>query len=66
MKKRFFIAAMLLLAAGSVFAQEGGADTQTVNLLEMVKTGGWAMWPLGAFSFFMVVLVIQNFNGFRY
>ncbi|MCK4563483.1 MAG: MotA/TolQ/ExbB proton channel family protein [Verrucomicrobia bacterium] len=65
MKKRFFIAAMLLLAAGSVFAQDGGTDAQTVNLLEMVKTGGWAMWPLGAFSFFMVVLVIQNFISLR-
>lgn len=65
MKKGLFITA-LLMAAGSVFAQDGGSSAPgQVKLLEMVKTGGWAMWPLGAFSFFMVILVIQNFISLR-
>ena len=64
MKKGLFITA-LLLAAGSVFAEDGGDAATKINLLEMIKTGGWAMWPLGGFSFFMVVLVIQNFISLR-
>ena len=64
MKKGLFITA-LLLAAGSVFAEDGGDAATKINLLEMIETGGWAMWPLGGFSFFMVVLVIQNFISLR-
>ena len=64
MKKGLFITA-LLMVAGSVFAQEGADAAEQISLLKMVKTGGWAMWPLGGFSFFMVVLVIQNFISLR-
>lgn len=72
MKKRLFIMALLLLAAGYVLAQGGGVkeaaageiEKQT-NLIQMFKTGGWAMWPLLAFSFTMTVLVIQNFISLR-
>jgi len=66
MKKRLLIMA-LLMAAGSVFAQ-GDTAAETVkqtNLLELIRTGGWAMWPLGGFSFFMVALIIQNFISLR-
>lgn len=58
---------MLLLAAGSAFAQGSTAAeaVQKTNLLELIKTGGWTMWPLGGFSFFMVVLIIQNFISLR-
>ena len=70
MKKRFLIMA-LLMAAGAVLAQEGGPAAATADVAEkismwgLVKQGGWAMWPLGAFSFFMVALVIQNTIALR-
>jgi biopolymer transport protein ExbB len=68
MKKRLLIMA-LLIAAGSVFAQDAvpaAADApQEINLWSMIKTGGWAMWPLGGFSFFMVALIIQNAISLR-
>ena len=65
--KRTLLATAALLAAGSVFAQgETAADAaQKVDLLQLIKTGGWAMWPLGGFSFFMVVLIVQNFISLR-
>lgn len=76
MKKRILILALLLMACG-VFAQDAAepagdaAATEQVegpteiNLWIMIKQGGWAMWPLGGFSFFMVALVIQNFIALR-
>jgi len=66
MKKRLLIIA-LLAVAGSVFAQgDTAAETvKSTNLLELIKTGGWAMWPLGGFSFFMVALIIQNIISLR-
>ena len=67
MKKRLLIMA-LLMAAGSVLAQDvvpADDAAQKINLWDMIKTGGWAMWPLGGFSFFMVALVIQNTISLR-
>jgi biopolymer transport protein ExbB len=72
MKKGLFVTAILLLIAGSVYAQGDAAAAKATadgvketNLLEMIKTGGWAMYPLGLFSFAMVVFVIQNFISLR-
>ena len=70
MKKGLFKTA-LLLVAGGVFAQgdiqaaaaESMADK--TSLISLIKTGGWAMWPLGVFSFAMTVFVIQNFISLR-
>ncbi|MBN2704333.1 MAG: MotA/TolQ/ExbB proton channel family protein [Pontiellaceae bacterium] len=72
MKKRILVFALLLMAGG-VFAQEAataaaGAEQEVesqLTLWGMIKTGGWAMWPLGGFSFFMVALIIQNFIALR-
>ena len=65
MKKGLLMMATLM-AAGAVMAQGDIEDAvQQVNLLELIKTGGWAMWPLGAFSFFMVTLIVQNFISLR-
>jgi len=71
MKKGLFITA-LLLVAGSVLAQGEGIEAEVAaglaektSLISLIKTGGWAMWPLGAFSFTMTVLVIQNFLALR-
>jgi biopolymer transport protein ExbB len=71
MKKRILMMT-LLLAAGAVLAQDAGTLAvatddmpEKISLLGMIKQGGWAMWPLGAFSFFMVALIIQNFIALR-
>ena len=71
MKKGLFIIT-LLLVAGSVLAQGKGIETEAAaglaentSLISLIKTGGWAMWPLGLFSFAMTVLVIQNFINLR-
>lgn len=67
MKKGLFTMVVLLAATGSVFAQGDAATApdQQIKLLQLIKTGGWAMWPLGGFSFFMVVLIVQNFISLR-
>ena len=71
MKKGLFIAG-LLLVAGTVLAQGEGIEAEVAeelakktSLIELVRTGGWAMYPLGLFSFTMTVLVIQNFISLR-
>lgn len=71
MKKRVLIMT-LLFAAGAALAQDAGSvgvaaeeAPEGINLWELIKVGGWAMWPLGGFSFFMVALVIQNFISLR-
>lgn len=68
MKKGLFVTGLLLLAAGSAFAQgdiAAEAAAKQTNLWELIKVGGWAMWPLGFCSFTSVVLVIQNFISLR-
>ncbi|MCF7847902.1 MAG: MotA/TolQ/ExbB proton channel family protein [Kiritimatiellales bacterium] len=66
MKKTIFTIAALLMAGGAFAQGETAAEAvQQVKLLELIKTGGWAMWPLGGFSFFMVVLIVQNFISLR-
>ena len=50
--------------ACSAFAQ-GSENASQVSLLQLIKTGGWAMWPLGGFSIFMITLIIQNFMNLR-
>ncbi len=68
MKKSCWISVVVLLAGGA-FAQEAGAGaaltTENATLLELIKTGGWAMWPLGLLSFMMGVFIIQNFISLR-
>ncbi len=34
----------------------------TVSLWDLIKSGGWAMWPLGACSFATIGLIILNFQ----
>lgn len=36
----------------------GTASSGEVNLLEMIKAGGWSMWVLGSFSFAVIGLLI--------
>jgi biopolymer transport protein ExbB len=68
MKKGLLMIA-LVAVAGAAFAQgdieTAVAATQKTDLWSLLKQGGWAMFPLGAFSFFMVALIIQNFISLR-
>ena len=81
MKKRILVFALLMMTVGAFAQApkpggpghdasppaEGAAieAPQEISLWKMIKTGGWAMYPLGLFSFFMVALVIQNFIALR-
>ena len=38
--------------------EEGGASTGKKSLFDMIKEGGWAMWPLGAMSIAIVALSV--------
>jgi biopolymer transport protein ExbB len=70
MKKTGVLMTVLLGVATGVWAQSTGdasaALTQdNATLLQLIKTGGWCMWPLGILSFMMGVFVIQNFISLR-
>jgi len=45
-------------APESAAPPEGTASSGEVNLLEMIKAGGWSMWVLGAFSFAVIGLLV--------
>ena len=72
MKKSYFKTAvmvvMLLVFAGvlvSASAQEPAAaaeveQVQQMTFAQMLKQGGWAMWPLGLFSSAMLYFIIRN------
>ncbi len=38
--------------------EKGTASSGEVNLLQMIKAGGWSMWVLGAFSFAVIGLLV--------
>ena len=70
MKKGLLMMA-LLAVAGAAFAQgdiesaSAASMADKTDLWSLLKQGGWAMFPLGAFSFFAVALIIQNFISLR-
>ncbi len=37
---------------------DAGASTGPVNLLDMIKAGGWSMWVLGTFSLVLIGLLV--------
>lgn len=39
-------------------ASSGGVSSGSVNLLDMIKAGGWSMWILGAFSLGVIGLLV--------
>ena len=63
--KKSWIFLTVIMGATMTFAQGTEAVVQQTSLLSLIKTGGWAMWPLGGFSVFMVTLIIQNFMNLR-
>ncbi len=66
LKKLIKVAFCLSLVAGPVaFAQDAadgaaGPTVQKTTLWQMIKQGGWSMWPLGMLSVGMVYFVVQN------
>ena len=70
MKKTGVFIVALIGSIASVWAaptaQASAALTQEhTTLLQLIKVGGWCMWPLGMLSFAMVVFIIQNFISLR-
>jgi biopolymer transport protein ExbB len=69
--KKGLLTFALLVTAAAAFAQgdaesaAAAAMAEKTDLWSLLKQGGWAMFPLGAFSFFMVALIIQNFISLR-
>ena len=43
----------------------GDADEGPVNLLKLIKSGGWAMWPLGFMSIVTFMMVLVNLFTLR-
>jgi biopolymer transport protein ExbB len=73
-KKIIKLAFCLSLIMGPVagFAQEAAPteevaadNVQKTTLWQMIKQGGWAMWPLGLMSMGMVYFIVQNGLGLR-
>lgn len=70
--KKSYLKSMVMLAifvvvggfALSAGAQEaaaaGDVAVEKLTLMQMLREGGWAMWPLGLFSVSMLTLVIRN------
>ena len=46
--KRWIIVGVWSVLVSVVYAQ-GSEPASQVSLLQLIKTGGWAMWPLGGF-----------------
>jgi len=68
--KKGILGTGLILLAGTTLAQEvattGSAlTTENATLLELIKTGGITMFPLGLLSLAMVFFVVQNFISLK-
>jgi biopolymer transport protein ExbB len=58
----------LVLGPAAMAQDEGAADepqVQKTTLMQMIKQGGWAMYPLGVFSVVMVYFIVQNALSLR-
>jgi len=64
-KKIIKLAFCFSLVLGPVAFAQDGADAeeqavQKTTLMQMIKQGGWSMYPLGLFSVLMVYFIVQN------
>ncbi|NCC51167.1 MAG: MotA/TolQ/ExbB proton channel family protein [Spartobacteria bacterium] len=58
-----FIGSMMCAAyAQDPDAAAPDAPAKKMSLWDMLKQGGWAMWPLGLCSFFLITMVVINFR----
>jgi len=51
---------LMLTVAAAARAQDAGGEVQTMTIADMLKQGGWAMWPLGAFSVATLFFIVRN------
>lgn len=71
--KKILIAALLLMTVPALLpgraqtppppappAQETPAEPKRMTLWDLIRTGGWAMWPLGLCSVGLVTMVVIN------
>ncbi|MCF7816443.1 MAG: MotA/TolQ/ExbB proton channel family protein [Kiritimatiellales bacterium] len=60
-----------LMASAVAFAQQAAPEAaaavtvQKTTLWEMIKQGGWTMYPLGLFSMGMIYFIVQNWLALR-
>jgi len=47
-------------AAAAAWAQEAAAGVKQMTFADMLRQGGWTMWPLGAFSVATLFFIIRN------
>lgn len=47
-------------AAPEAQQEEAGEAVKKKTLWDLIQTGGWAMWPLGACSFLLVGMIVVN------
>ncbi|MGD9874182.1 MAG: MotA/TolQ/ExbB proton channel family protein [Kiritimatiellia bacterium] len=57
--------ALIFLTASSVFAQDPEAVAQRMSLGEIIETGGWLMYVLGAMSVIGLAMIIYFFMVLR-
>lgn len=64
MKKQIRLAWMMILvligAAVTAWAQDAAGAVKSTTFMDMLKQGGWTMWPLGAFSVATLFFIIRN------
>ncbi|HMO52487.1 MAG TPA: MotA/TolQ/ExbB proton channel family protein [Kiritimatiellia bacterium] len=67
-KTTLLIAVAVGVMAGwtaTVRAQDGAAEAaapKKTTLMDLIKGGGWAMWPLGTLSFAMIAMATVNYQ----
>lgn len=69
LKKAMLIMMLITLMGCAVWAQTGEVTTagapppvKKTTLWDLIKTGGWAMWPLGLCSVGLIAVVVLNFR----
>jgi biopolymer transport protein ExbB len=64
MKKSYRMAGTVFFvlagAAVTAWAQEAAEGGKSMTFADMLRQGGWCMWPLGAFSIAMMFFIIRN------
>ena len=62
LEKTFYTLILILIffIPFTTFGQYSDKIQETISLGDLLKQGGWAMWPLGLFSFLLIFLIIKN------
>jgi len=60
-----FVIGSVALAQEAAEAAEAASQVETTTLWQMIKQGGWSMYPLGLFSVGMVYFIVQNALALR-